>query len=91
MEALDLQGLRFGGDSWTRTNGLTSLRSFGQVRYSRDPRLGAAVSLLSSPRFRIASSATGGALLRAHDVNDVLCQLSQDIQLKLRVRNRWSL
>ena len=41
--------------------GLTALRLFGQVRYSREPRLEAAVSLLSSPRFRLASSATGGA------------------------------
>ncbi len=31
--------------------GLTALRLFGQVRYSREPRLEAAVSLLSSPRF----------------------------------------
>ena len=28
-------GMRYGGDSWTRTNGLTSLRSFGQVRNRR--------------------------------------------------------
>ena len=34
--------------------GLAALRLLGQVRYSRDPRLGAAVSLLSSPRFRLA-------------------------------------
>ena len=40
---------------------LAALRLLGQVRYSRDPRLGAAVSLLSSPHFRLASSATGSA------------------------------
>ena len=35
----DFQGLRCGGDSWTRTNGLTSLRSFGQVRNRRPASL----------------------------------------------------
>ena len=44
---------------------LAALRLLGQVRYSRDPRLGAAISLLSSPRFRLASSRTAGARLRA--------------------------
>ena len=39
VEALDLQGLQSGGDSWTRTNGLTSLRSFGQVRNRRPASL----------------------------------------------------
>ena len=48
--------------------GLAALRLLGQVRYSRDPRLGAAVSLLSSPRFRLASSATGSARLRAQSM-----------------------
>ena len=39
ITALDLQGLCCGGDSWTRTNGLTSLRSFGQVRNRRPASL----------------------------------------------------
>ena len=39
VEALDFQGLPCGGDSWTRTNALTSLRSFGQVRNRRPASL----------------------------------------------------
>ena len=57
---------------------LTALRLFGQVRYSRDPRLGAAVSLLSSPRFRLASSATGGARLRAQSMFHIAVPVDAD-------------
>ena len=59
LEGLLLGGL-FCGDSWTRTNGLTALRLFGQVRNTRLASLPLAI-LVYSPRFRLASSATGGA------------------------------
>ena len=58
---LDLQGLPSGGDSWTRTNGLPSV---GQLRNIRNAALPLA-SLVCSARFRLASSRTAGARLRA--------------------------
>ena len=48
------------GDSWTRTNGLTALRLFGQVRNTRLASLPLAI-LVYSLRFRLASSSTAGA------------------------------
>ena len=67
------------------------LAALGQVRNTRPASLPLAL-LVYSPRFRLASSPTGRASApRPIDVNDVLCQLSQDVQLKFRVRNRWSL
>ena len=48
------------GDSWTRTNGLTALRLFGQVRNTHLASLSLAI-LVYSPRFRLASSRTAGA------------------------------
>ena len=60
------------GDSWTRTNGLTALRLFGQVRNSRDSALERrnlsfahhASALLHPPLAALGSA--------PHDVNDVL-------------------
>ena len=39
ITALDFQGLLCGGDSWTRTNGLATLRLLGQVRNRRPASL----------------------------------------------------
>ena len=70
MEALDLQGLPSGGDSWTRTNGLPSV---GQVRNSRDSALER--RNLSFAHYASASLHPPLAALRLRapiDVNDVL-------------------
>ena len=51
---------------------LTALRLLGQVRNTRLASLSLAI-LVYSPRFRLTSSATGGASApRPIDVNDVL-------------------
>ena len=58
-----------GGDSWTRTNGLTSLRSFGQVRNRRTAALERRLYLLLTtlpPRFIPHCGRIGSA---PHDVN----------------------
>lgn len=69
---------------------LAALRLLGQVHNSR------IASLLRHCSFVHHASASLYPALRAlssapHDVNNVLCQLSQDIQLKFTVRTRWSL
>ena len=82
MEALDLQGLPSGGDSWTRTNGLTSLRSFGRVRNRRTAALEWRLYLLLTtlpPRFIPHCGRFGSA---PHDVNDVHWATGQAVKLK---------
>ena len=72
ITALDFQGLCCGGDSWTRTNGLTSLRLFGQVRNRRTDALERRLYLLLTtlpPSLHPPLAALGSA---PHDVNDVL-------------------
>ena len=70
--------------------GLAALRLLGQIHNSR------IASLLRHCSFVHHASASLYPALRAlssapHDVNNVLCQHSQDIQLKFTVRTRWSL
>ena len=70
------QGLSWvGGRNRTRTNGLTSLRSFGQVRNRRTAALERRLYLLLTtlpPRFIPHCGRIGSA---PHDVNDVLSVL----------------
>ena len=73
---------------WTRTSVPLQLPSRNLNRRDCPPDR----SLVSVDLTADEISATGSPRRFAPiDVNDVLCQLSQDIQLKLRVRNRWSL